>query len=139
MRLLPAIALLFTTLLVSPVGAATPARQPVPAPGSVVQLAGTPHLWVADTIGGLHWGGDTRALRPQHVDWSYHVVLGRPRGPVWPTPATAESAEVRWFALGRVDGLPLHPGFAVSWPALRARVESWAAERAAGGRPPSSP
>ena len=59
-----------------------------------------------------------------HVDWSYHVVLGRPRGPVWPTPATAESDEVRWFAVGRVDGLPLHPGFAVSWPALRARVES---------------
>ena len=30
-------------------------------PGTVVALQGTPHLWVADAQGVLHWGGDTRA------------------------------------------------------------------------------
>ena len=33
-------------------------------------LAGTPHLWIADDQGVLHWGGDTRALSGKHVNWS---------------------------------------------------------------------
>ena len=40
------------------------------APGAVVGLAGTPHLWIADTQGVLHWGGDTRALAGKHVNWN---------------------------------------------------------------------
>lgn len=40
------------------------------APGAVVGLAGTPHLWIADSAGVLHWGGDTRALAGKHVNWS---------------------------------------------------------------------
>ena len=39
------------------------------APGAVVGLAGTPHLWIADNQGVLHWGGDTRALAGKHVNW----------------------------------------------------------------------
>ena len=38
--------------------------------GAVVALQGTPHLWIADEQGVLHWGGDTRALADRHVNWS---------------------------------------------------------------------
>jgi hypothetical protein len=41
--------------------------------GAVVGLQGTPHLWIADEAGVLHWGGDTRALRSRFVDWSARV------------------------------------------------------------------
>jgi len=33
-----------------------------------------------------------------------------------------ESLELRWVPLDAVDALPLHPGFAVSWPALRQQL-----------------
>ena len=39
-------------------------------PGAVVALQGTPHLWIADQQGVLHWAGDTRALAGKHVVWS---------------------------------------------------------------------
>ncbi len=47
----------------------TGAAPPPLAPGAVVGLAGTPHLWIADAAGVLHWGGDTRALASKHVNW----------------------------------------------------------------------
>ncbi|MGI8423731.1 MAG: DUF2927 domain-containing protein [Chloroflexota bacterium] len=37
--------------------------------GALVALAGTPHLWIADDAGVLHWAGDTRALAGRAVDW----------------------------------------------------------------------
>ena len=43
--------------------------------GSVVALSGTPHLWIADAHGVLHWGGDTRALSGRHVNWSARVEV----------------------------------------------------------------
>jgi 8-oxo-dGTP diphosphatase len=33
-----------------------------------------------------------------------------------------ESIALRWVAPAEVDRLPLHPGFAASWPALRDRL-----------------
>jgi 8-oxo-dGTP diphosphatase len=39
-----------------------------------------------------------------------------------PLVADAESVAVRWVPLDDVDALPLHPGFAASWPALRERL-----------------
>ena len=59
--------LLALALLALMLTAATPAQF---APGAVVQLQGTPHLWFADERGVLHWGGDTRALAGKHVNWS---------------------------------------------------------------------
>ncbi len=46
------------------------------APGSVVQLVGTPHLFIVDDQGVLHWGGDTRALAGRTIDWSDECELG---------------------------------------------------------------
>jgi hypothetical protein len=41
--------------------------------GAVVTLQGTPHLFIADAAGVLHWGGDTRALRGKFVDWTIRI------------------------------------------------------------------
>ena len=55
----------------------------------VVALRDTPHLWIADTDGKIHWGGDTRALQSRHVDWSnrrevgYFELLSLPIGDPW--------------------------------------------------------
>jgi hypothetical protein len=43
-------------------------QQTVPN-GTVIALAGTPHLWIGDDQGMLHWGGDTRALSGRFVNW----------------------------------------------------------------------
>lgn len=40
------------------------------APGAVVALQGTPHLWFVGAESALHWGGDTRALAGKHIVWS---------------------------------------------------------------------
>lgn len=45
-----------------------PALQTV-AEGGVVQLQGTPHLWIA-AGGSLHWAGDTRGLVGHAVNWA---------------------------------------------------------------------
>lgn len=42
---------------------------PAGADGAVVQLHGTPHLWIAGG-GSLHWAGDTRGLAGRPVNWA---------------------------------------------------------------------
>jgi 8-oxo-dGTP pyrophosphatase MutT (NUDIX family) len=66
------------------------------------------------------------AVRPyaelidDHGGWSYTTVLARPIAPVDPEPIGGESEDVRWVDVIGLDALPLHPGFAASWPRLRA-------------------
>ena len=36
-------------------------------------------------------------------------------------PAGAETTDVRWVPADEVTALPLHPGFATTWPLLSAR------------------
>ena len=63
--------------------------QGVFAHGAVVALQGTPHLWIADEQGGLHWAGDTRALAGRHVRWDNRIEVtlaqlqGLHRGDPW--------------------------------------------------------
>jgi 8-oxo-dGTP diphosphatase len=57
-----------------------------------------------------------------HGDWRYTVVIGRARTVVDPRPANAESDQVRWVALSRVEDLALHPGLAASWTGLLSEV-----------------
>jgi 8-oxo-dGTP diphosphatase len=57
-----------------------------------------------------------------HVGWSYMTVLARPRAELLPHAANAESVEIRWCDFTEIDALPLHPGFAASWPVLRQPV-----------------
>jgi hypothetical protein len=46
-----------------PLGAVPPEFQP----GAAVRLAGSQHLWVADSDGVLHWGGDVRGQEIRHI------------------------------------------------------------------------
>ncbi len=68
---------------------------------------------------------DPAAVEPiglSHVDhggWSYTTVVARTLATVSPVAANWESEDVRWCDLAEVDRLPLHPGFAESWPGLR--------------------
>ena len=64
--ILVAIASVFVTLATLP----TVQAQQQFARGAVVALQGTPHLWIADDQGVLHWGSDTRALDGKHINWS---------------------------------------------------------------------
>jgi len=69
-------------------------------------------------------GGDVLVTGVHEVDhggWSYATVLAEPITAVEPLSTSAESVEVRWYPIVDMSGLPLHPGFAASWPALAAR------------------
>jgi hypothetical protein len=55
---------LFRTVAAAPAG-----QSAALADSAVVQLSGTPHLWIAEG-GSLHWAGDTRALEGRRVAWS---------------------------------------------------------------------
>jgi hypothetical protein len=47
------------------------------APGSVVSLVGTPHLFINEgTSVNLHWGGDTRALSGRDIQWGNTCSVG---------------------------------------------------------------
>ncbi|PZF56474.1 NTP pyrophosphohydrolase [Curtobacterium sp. MCSS17_008] len=54
--------------------------------------------------------------------WTYTTVVGRARRPFEPVIADRESLALSWVPAAEVDGLPLHPGFGASWPALRAAM-----------------
>jgi hypothetical protein len=57
------------------VWSARQAAQTTFPPGAVVALQGTVHLWIADQNGVLHWGGDTRALQGQMIDWNTRISV----------------------------------------------------------------
>ena len=54
--------------------------------------------------------------------WSYTTVAVRVDVFFEPVVGDLESLELRWVPIDAVDALPLHPGFAVSWPALRQQL-----------------
>lgn len=58
--------------------------------------------------------------RLDHGAWAYTTVLAVSTAPLEARALDAESLEVRWVAAPEVTRLPLHPGFATAWPALRA-------------------
>ncbi|MFB2556240.1 NUDIX domain-containing protein [Herbiconiux liangxiaofengii] len=55
--------------------------------------------------------------------WSYVTVVTRTARPFEARIGDAESLELRWVPRHEVEALPLHPGFASSWPALRDRLD----------------
>jgi 8-oxo-dGTP diphosphatase len=57
-----------------------------------------------------------------HGGWSYTTVAAQPRADIAPRSANAESTEIRWWPESGVDQLPLHPGFAETWPQVRHAV-----------------
>jgi 8-oxo-dGTP diphosphatase len=67
---------------------------------------------------------DSYALTGRYVDdhggWSYTTVVGRAASQLVLTGLTGETIEVRWVPADRLQELPLHPGFAATWNAVRA-------------------
>lgn len=55
-----------------------------------------------------------------HGGWSYTTIHADIPRPV-PTVANDESVALRWVPVDEVAQLPLHPGFALTWPHVRAR------------------
>lgn len=51
--------------------------------------------------------------------WSYTTVVVASDDLFEPVLGDLESIEVRWVRVDEVESLPLHPGFAASWPELR--------------------
>lgn len=54
--------------------------------------------------------------------WSYTTLIAQVTTPFEPSITDPESTALAWVAVDGVDGLELHPGFAASWPALRAAL-----------------
>ncbi len=63
-------------------------------------------------------------LDDDHGGWSYQTLLADAAGVFDVQPVSAEAPEVAWIPEGKVDALPLHPGFAATWPAIRAAMQS---------------
>jgi 8-oxo-dGTP pyrophosphatase MutT (NUDIX family) len=61
-------------------------------------------------------------LLDDHGDWSYTTVVARARAELAVHALDRESADVRWLPADGVHELPLHPGFADTWPVLRSRI-----------------
>jgi 8-oxo-dGTP pyrophosphatase MutT (NUDIX family) len=54
--------------------------------------------------------------------WSYTTVVAEAVESFEPVISDTESIALRWVPPASVQLLPLHPGFAASWPALRDRL-----------------
>jgi ADP-ribose pyrophosphatase YjhB (NUDIX family) len=65
----------------------------------------------------LVWPAGT--VTDDHGGWSYTSVVAEPVGQLRPRPTGGESTDVRWVPVDEVGRLPLHPGFAATWPRLR--------------------
>ena len=58
----------------------------------------------------------------EHGSWAYHTILAQAAAPFRVYSDAYESDEVEWLQAGQVDQRDLHPGFAASWPVLRAAL-----------------
>src|SRR6266700_1854946 len=66
----------------------------------------------ASAVAPLGW------WREDHGGWSYTTVVAHLRRDVDPYATNAESIEIRWWTTEQVGRLPLHHGFAATWPQL---------------------
>jgi 8-oxo-dGTP pyrophosphatase MutT (NUDIX family) len=94
---------------------------------------GARHAGESAVDGALREAAEEAAVPPDAVHvlfesvldlgfWSYTTVVGQAVRPFEPHMADVESIELRWVPVDEVTALPLHPGFAASWPQLRARL-----------------
>lgn len=103
-RLLLALTVTLLLWFLPPLALAAPSPQTIAtSQGAVLRLAGTPHLWIADEQGVLHWAGDTRALSGKVIDWSaqYEVsldqLLALRRGDPWLSAGLLKLGEPIYF------------------------------------------
>jgi 8-oxo-dGTP pyrophosphatase MutT (NUDIX family) len=58
-------------------------------------------------------------LSDDHGGWTYQTVLANTAVPLAAAAVSEETSEVAWVPVAEVERLPLHPGFAGQWAALR--------------------
>lgn len=58
-------------------------------------------------------------LSDDHGGWTYQTVLANTAVPLAAAAVSEETSEVAWVRVAEVERLPLHPGFAGQWAALR--------------------
>jgi 8-oxo-dGTP diphosphatase len=58
-----------------------------------------------------------------HGGWSYGTVVAAAVGVTNARATSAETVEMRWVPLSSLPELPLHPGFAETWPIVRDAIE----------------
>ena len=56
--------------------------------------------------------------------WSYSTLVADVTVPFEPVISDPESVALEWVPVDQVETLPLHPGFASAWPALRAALDA---------------
>lgn len=61
-------------------------------------------------------------LTDDHGGWTYQTVLANAAAPLAASAVSEEASAVAWVPVTEVERLPLHPGFAGQWPALRAAL-----------------
>ena len=71
--IIPAAALLIALTIPSQ----TQAQEPPLEHGTIINLKDTPHLWIVDEHGLLHWASDTRALAGKLLQWNKRIELSR--------------------------------------------------------------
>jgi 8-oxo-dGTP diphosphatase len=59
--------------------------------------------------------------------WSYTTVIAEVVAHFDAVVSDPESIALEWVPVGEIEALPLHPGFAAAWPALRLRLPGHAA------------
>lgn len=64
-----------------------------------------------------------RELIDDHGGWSYTTIVAHAVAGLVVQPINRESQAIKWWPIGEVGGLPLHYGFAASWPKLRELIE----------------
>jgi 8-oxo-dGTP pyrophosphatase MutT (NUDIX family) len=57
-----------------------------------------------------------------HGGWSFQTVIAQAAGMLDAVPANAESTDMRWVAAEEITAKNLHPGFAETWPLVRAAL-----------------
>ncbi|KAA9084930.1 NUDIX domain-containing protein [Microbacterium radiodurans] len=75
-------------------------------------------------------GVPASAVRPRLLSildvgvWTYGTLVADVTTPFEPVISDPESRELAWVPIDEVDTYPLHPGFAASWPTLRALLDA---------------
>jgi NUDIX domain. len=72
----------------------------------------------AEELGGVPVLRHVRTFVDDHGGWAYHTVVADVSEPFSPTGGDGEAAAHRWCTPAEIASLPLHPGFAATWPQL---------------------
>jgi 8-oxo-dGTP pyrophosphatase MutT (NUDIX family) len=97
-------------------------------------LGGARHSDESAVAAALREAGEEGGLSPSDVDvhgeyddvhggWAYATVLAATGPSTEARPTGGESIDVGWFRTDALTELPLHPGFAATWPLLQAALQ----------------